>query len=553
MRTGNGLGGGPRVVAAQLARAIEIATILSASGFDWLVQALGLEAIVSVRSRLVSALRPGRQSPHHLPVEVPLPERLRVTLERLGPTFVKAGQMLALRPDYIPLEYAEALRGLHTHATPFPAAEAAAIVEAELGAPPGELYAEFDREPFAAASLAQVHRARLFDGRCVAVKVQRPGITVQVESDLALLAALARRFERYQPGSVAFRPSEAVAEVAEYTRRELDFRREARTAERLRQLFAGDDRVVIPAVISDRSSARVLTMEYLQGLPPGPAAGLRRAGLDPTAVLRAGAAAMMRQVFQFGLFHADPHPGNILFLPGDRIGFVDFGMFGRLDPSERRRMAFLFWALVDGDYEAVGGQLLRLSEFMPGADPDGFRAALANTVEDWYGVNAADFSIARLLLAELALGARHGIVFPRGLMLLARALVNLEATAMIVDPQLHLAELARPLLPELRHILLPSPQALGEHWHRYRFDYLDLAAELPALLPEAIARLRQPPAAPPPPPTAAHPARRWLPLGGAFAAGAAMAALARRRRRALSVRQTEHRGGPPSRWTALTA
>ena len=163
-----------------------------------------------------------------------------------------------------------------------------------------------------------------------------------------------------------------MAELAEYTRRELDFRREARTAERLRQLFAGDDRIVIPAVISDRSSARVLTMEYLEGLPPAPAADLRRAGLDPAAGLRAGAAAMLRQIFQFGLFHADPHPGKLLFLPGDRIGFVDFGMFGRLDPGERRRMAFIFWAMVDGDYEAVGDQLLRLSEFLPGADPAGF-------------------------------------------------------------------------------------------------------------------------------------------------------------------------------------
>jgi ubiquinone biosynthesis protein len=500
---------------------------LSASGFGWLVQALGLSACISPRCRLVCAFRPGTKCPHHLATDVPLPERLRLTLERLGPTFVKAGQMLALRPDYVPLEYAEALRGLHTQAAPFPAAEAVAIVEAELGAPLGALYAKFDREPFAAASLAQVHRARLLDGRHVAVKVQRPGVRVQVERDLALLTTLARRFERHQPGSIAFRPSEAVAELAQYTRRELDFRREARTAERLRQLFAGDDRIVIPAVISDRSSARVLTTEFLEGLPPVPAADLRQAGLEPAAVLRAGAEAMLRQVFQFGLFHADPHPGNVLFLPGDRIGLVDFGMFGRLDPSERRRIALIFWALIEGDYEAVGGQLLRLSEFLPGADPAGFRDAFSDTVEDWFGGRAADFSIARLLLSELALGARHGIVFPRGLMLLARALVNLEATAMIVDPQLNLAELVHPLLPELQHILLPNPQALQEHWHRHRFEYLDLAAELPTLLPEAIARLREQPTRPPPPA-----ARRWLPLAGAFAAGAGLAALTRKRRRA---------------------
>lgn len=533
MKSPNTFTGGPVAVTAQLARAGEIATILSGSGLAWLVQAAGIRACVSPRCRLVCAVRPGRQCPHHLGTDVSLPDRLRLTLEELGPTFVKAGQMLALRPDYVPLEYAEALRDLHSSAEPFDSAEAASIVEAELGAPLPVLYAEFDREPFAAASLSQVHRAQLHDGRRVAVKVQRPRVREQVERDLALLATLARRVERHQPGLAAFRPTEAVAELAEYTRRELDFRREAGTAERLRQLHADDHRVVIPAVISDRSSARVLTSEFLDGLPPAPAADLLRAGLDPVASLHAGAAAMLREIFQFGLFHGDPHPGNVLFLSGGRIGFLDFGMSGRLDPLERRRMAVMSWALIEGDYDAVGSQLLRLSEFVPGADPDGFRAMFAETVDEWFGQRAADVSIAQVLLHGLALGARYGIAFPRGLMLLARALVTLEATAMIVDPQLNLAELARPLLPQLRRTLLPTPQMLEEHWRSHRFEYVSLAIDLPTLLPEAITDrhrgFRPPPAPPAAPPSAS---RRYLPLCAAFAAGAGLSALARKRRQA---------------------
>lgn len=461
---------------AQLARASEIATVLSASGFGWLVDAAGLRACISPRCRLVCSFSPKGQCPHHAAMDAPLPDRMRELLERLGPTFVKACLMLALRPDYVPLQYADALRSLHDAVPPFPGADAERAVAAELGAPLAQLFAEFEREPFAAASLSQVHRAVLADGRRVAVKVQRPGIAEQVERDLALLA---RWVERRRPEALAFRPSQAVAGLAEYTRRERDFRREARTAERVRELFAGDDGVVVPAVDRERTSARVLTMELVAGLRPASAGELRAADLDPELILRSGAEAVAQQIFVHGLFHADPHPGNVLLLPGNRICFLDFGMFGRLGQRERRRMAFVFWALVDGDYDGVADQLPRISELRPGADPDGFRAAVGEVVEGWFGATARDSSIARLLLRQLALGAGHGIVFPRGLMLLSRSLVNLEATASVVDPALDLATLARPLLPKLRRALVLDPRALEEAWRENRFEYLDLALELP--------------------------------------------------------------------------
>jgi len=473
----------------QLARVSEIATTLSANEFRWLVAALGLGACVSPRCRLHCAFG-FEQCPHHAGMELPLPERMRGVLERLGPTFVKAGQMLALRPDYVPLPYAEALRSLHDAVPPFPGDVAERIVERELGVPLARLFAEFEREPLAAASLSQVHRAVLLDGRTVAVKVQRPGIAEQVERDLALLGFLAGRIERRRPEALAFRPSAAVAEFADYTRRELDFRREARTAERVRERFAGDEDVVVPAVDWPRTSARVLTMELVEGLRPAPASELRAAGLDPEALLRVAAHAMTRQIFVHGLFHADPHPGNVLLLPGDRVAFLDFGMFGRLGRHERRRMAFVFWALVDGDYDAVADRLLRLSTLRPGADAAGFRAAVGEAVEVWAAGDVRSYSIARLLLRQLGLGAHYGIVFPRELMLLARSLVNLESTAAVIDPELSLAELARPLLPELRRSLLLSREAVEEAWRENRFDYLDLVLEVPDLLPELVARLR---------------------------------------------------------------
>jgi ubiquinone biosynthesis protein len=182
---------------------------------------------------------------------------------------------------------------------------------------------------------------------------------------------------------------------------------------------------------------------------------------------------------------------DLLVLEGNRVCFLDFGLFGRLTPRQRRRMGFLLWALVQGDYETVGEQLLRLSALRPGADPDEFRDALAEVLAAWSASSQAHYSTARLLLRQLALGGRYGVVFPRELMLLARALVTTEGTAAVIGPDVTLADLARPLLPELRRALLLDPAQVEEAWRRNRFDYLELLIDLPELLPTRDRRRRE--------------------------------------------------------------
>ncbi|RDI51136.1 ABC1 kinase family protein [Nocardia mexicana] len=473
--------GGARVgYRARLTRMSQIAAVLWTNETDWLTDAFGVRECGSLRCRMHCAAGLS-QCEHHMALDRPLPQRIREVLEQLGPTFVKAGQMLALRPDYLPLPYAQALQRLHAQALPFDAATARATVEAELGVPLGRAFAEFEPQPFAAASLSQVHRAQLPGGRLVAVKVQRPEVAELIARDLALLRWIAGQVERHRPGTLAFRPTDAVDELGTYATRELDFRREATVSEQVRRNAAHDKRLVVPRVHRDLSTARVLTTDLIEGSEPAPAEQLAEAGINADKVLAAGASWMVRQLFTDGLFHADPHPGNILLLPDNRVCLLDFGMFGRLDRRQRRRMGMMLLALISGDYNAVGNQLLRLCTLRPGADPHGFHDAVAELVEDWYEAESG-MTAAQLLLRDLGLGGAFGIVFPRELMLLCRALVTLESTARVVRPELDLSTLFRPLLPQLLFALLPTPGNLIATWSEQRLDYLALALDLPDMV-----------------------------------------------------------------------
>lgn len=504
-----------------LGRGAEIVAVLAAAGSDWAAAAMGLRGCGDLSCRVRCTLG-ACECPHHAAMEEPLPERLARVAERLGPTFVKGGQTLALRPDIIPARYALALARLHEGVAPFEGERARQIVARELDAPLERLFADFATEPLAAASLAQVHRATLLDGTAVAVKVQRPGIEAQVRDDLRLLASLARIAERMRPGSGGLRPSEAVAEVAATVRRELDFQQEGRVTDAVRISHADDADVVIPTVHWSHTSRRVLTLEFIDGLAPCPPEELRAAGLDPDLLLDVGSRAIFRQIFEHGLFHADPHPGNLRLLPGNRVCFLDFGMFGRVGAREQRRMALVLWALVEGDGDGLAGQLLRLGTQRPGADPEAFRAAVIEGL-DQFGSGDGNHSMTALLMGQLAAGGAHGIGFPRGLMMLARALVSLEGTAAIMAPGRDVAAMSRSVLPGLVERLMPTPTSLGEALSRNRVAYAELLLDLPDLVAELGRRSGEAPVPARPPGGMARAAA--LGAAGALLAGA----LARRR------------------------
>lgn len=278
-----------------------------------------------------------------------MPRRTRLALEALGPTFVKLGQILATRGDLLPPEWIAELEQLHSKAPTLPFEELRPAVEEALGQPPETAFARFDPEPLAAASMAQVHRATLGDGREVVLKIRRPGIRPRMEADLRLIAQLATVVEAASAEARRFRPAAMMRQLADAVLEELDFTNEGRNADRLRADFIREPRVVVPDIHWQWTSETLLVMDYVAGVPPRDGDTLRAAGIDPTAIAALGADVVLDMVLVNGRFHADPHPGNLLCLAGDRIALLDLGMIGHVSPRRREEFIDFVQSLNRGD------------------------------------------------------------------------------------------------------------------------------------------------------------------------------------------------------------
>ena len=377
------------------------------------------------------------------PDEVRDAEQLVAELVRMGPTFVKLGQLMSTRSDMLPPAYVQALSRLRDDVDAFPAEDAIRVVEEELGVRVSKAFGSFRQTPIGSASLGQVHKAEMRDGRPVAVKVQRPGIRAQAVDDMDVITELAAFIDSHSETASRFGFSAMVEEFRRSLMDELDYRREAANLRLLGEQLADFKRIVIPQPIDDYTTTRVLTMSFVRGRSVASIGPLARTELDCRALATELVGAYLDQVLVHGVFHADPHPGNVLLTEDGRIALIDFGMVGRLSPQDQEQLLRLLLAIANRDGGDASDALEHLGTRLDDYDPDQLTEQVSDLVLRYGSLNAADMAAGRLL-GELATAASRAGLRPRSeLTMLARALLNLDEVARSLDSDIDVDEVVQ--------------------------------------------------------------------------------------------------------------
>jgi len=423
----------------ELPRLREISVVFVRHGLGDLVRRAGISRLLEQAGHVLHL----GEAPEIAHLEAQ--QRVRLAFEQLGPTFVKLGQMLSTREDLLPPAWTTELARLHSDVAPVPFDDLLPQVRQALGRSPFEVFGHVEREPYAAASIAQIHRAKLASGTPVVLKIRRPGIEAKIDADLRILDHLAHLIEREMPDVRRYRPVQVVGQLRSSLERELDLAVEARNAERFARSFADDPDIYVPRVYWEWTSSTMNVQEHIEGIRGNDLAAIDSAGLDRKALAARGVDAVLKMILVDGFFHADPHPGNVMYLPGNRIALIDFGMVGRLSQARRRQIIDLLAGLAGHDEEAMLEVLLDWRGD-DSVDEARLAADLGEFAFDYADMQLKDLKIGVLLNRVSAILREHSIVLPSDLTLLFKALITLEGLGHQYDPEFRLIERVKPFV-----------------------------------------------------------------------------------------------------------
>ena len=454
-------------------------------GFGHIVEQLNIDYYIELGKRIVSLGTASRELER-----LTQAARFRLVLEELGPTFIKLGQLLSTRSDIVPADVLQELQKLQDHIPAVPTDLIMAQIHQELGYPVEELFATFEETPLATASIAQVHRGTLKSGEQIVCKVRRPDIKAVIETDTDIMMGMAYLIEKHLPGGEMYDPVGLVKEFRRSIQRELDFSREGRTTDRFAANFADEETIHIPEVYWDLTGQTVLTLEYVSGIKISQHEELKGAGLDLKEIARNGADNFLKQVFIHGLFHADPHPGNIHVLPGNVICIFDFGMVGRLDEDLKLHLTELLLCVLRRDVDRLIMQLLYSGELHDESNLKNLKRDLTEFIDDYYDILLQDLKVGKLLIDFVEILTEYQIKFPPNLLLLSRALFVMEGLGKQLDPDFNMVEQIKPFAEQIMKDRY-SPSSIAKESAQVLQAYHALGKSLPKDIKEFINRINR--------------------------------------------------------------
>ncbi len=453
-----------------LRRYRQIAGVLSRHGLGYLVGTVGLERFVPFHRGLLG--HPRRTTPYTQP------EHIRMAVEELGTTFIKLGQVLSTRADLLPPEYLTELAKLQDSAPPVPYPAIREVIAQELGQPPESVFASFDPQPMATASIGQAHAATLLDGTEAVVKVRKPGVVEQVQEDLGILHNLAAAASRRWKPAEQYDLAGLVDEFSETLQAELDYLQEGRNAERFGQIFKNDPDVHIPRIFLEATTSRVITLERIRGIKVSDVEALEAAGINREALAGRAAEILLKTVFENGFFHADPHPGNIFIEADGRIGLIDFGMVGTVDELTQGQLVEVLLSITGGDVERLVDAFFDMGVTRGGVDRSLLVRDVKHLMSRYYGRPLAELHLGPLLTDAMSVMQRHHMRLPSNLFLLIKTLIMSESIGERLDPAFNLATVLEPYAKRVM-VRQYSPWRWGQQLGRAAPDLAWLGVELP--------------------------------------------------------------------------